>query len=93
MMIECQQVDDDDVANILFNYHFENIDDDDPRCPAGARALLAWGALDSKLSGAAESYSGSTSETSGSLVGLAESYYNSRSTSGALEGLSDRRKH
>ena len=74
MMIECQQVDGDDVddAVTLFNYHFENIDDDDPRCPAGARALLAWGALDSKLSGAAESYSGSTSGASGSLVGLAE---------------------
>ena len=68
MMIECQQVDDDDVANILFNYHFENIDDDDPRCPAGARALLAWGALDSKLSGAAESYSGSTGGTSWELL-------------------------
>ena len=65
-MIECQQVvDGDGVANILFNYHFENIDDDDdPRCPAGARALLAWGALDSKLSGAAESYSGTTGGTS-----------------------------
>ena len=64
MMIDCQQVDGDDVDIILFNYHFENIDDDDPRCPAGARALLAWGALDSKLSGAAESYSGSTGGTS-----------------------------
>ena len=64
-MIECQQVDDDDDdAMISSNYHFENIDDDDPRCPAGARALLAWGALDSKLSGAAESYSGSTGGTS-----------------------------
>ena len=42
-------------------------------------------ALDSKLSGAAESYSGSTG-------GAAESYYNSGCISGTLEGLSDRRK-